>query len=176
MPTIRIDDDIFEGLKSLAEPFIDTPNSVIRRMLDERGVLKKLKERANTATSTQRELVRSSSSSNQKNNTTSLTPQPIYETFLLYVLWKKFNGSASKSEATNAVVTLMKSHGFISDLDLELVSTGEQRAVNTTAWSRNALKERGLISKLSPRGIWELTPKGVEEAKQTTLPTADKLS
>ena len=27
MPTIRIDDDVFEGLKKLAEPFVDTPGA-----------------------------------------------------------------------------------------------------------------------------------------------------
>src|SRR4051812_11162508 len=34
MPTIRIDDDVYESLKKKAEPFVDTPNSVLRRMLD----------------------------------------------------------------------------------------------------------------------------------------------
>ena len=31
MPTIRIEHDVFDGLKKLAEPFVDTPNAVIRR-------------------------------------------------------------------------------------------------------------------------------------------------
>jgi len=33
MPTIRIDDEVYEELKKLAEPFQDAPNDVIRRML-----------------------------------------------------------------------------------------------------------------------------------------------
>ena len=32
MPTIRIDREVFEWLQSLAEPFEDTPNSVLRRV------------------------------------------------------------------------------------------------------------------------------------------------
>ena len=32
-PTIRIDDDVFDELKGHAEPFVDTPNSVLRRLL-----------------------------------------------------------------------------------------------------------------------------------------------
>jgi hypothetical protein len=32
MPTIRIDDDVYAWLKSQAEPFEDTPNSVLRRI------------------------------------------------------------------------------------------------------------------------------------------------
>ena len=65
----------------------------------------------------------------------------------------------------------MKSHGFINSADLEHVTTGETRAANTIAWGRNALKEQGLISRNSPRGIWELTHEGMEKAKHTTLPS-----
>jgi len=32
--TIRVDDDVYEGLKELAEPFKDDPNSVIKRLLE----------------------------------------------------------------------------------------------------------------------------------------------
>ena len=32
MPSIRIDDDVFEFLKTHAEPLIDTPNDVLRRL------------------------------------------------------------------------------------------------------------------------------------------------
>ena len=39
MPTIRIDDEVWEWLKRNAEPFSDTPNAVLRRVagLDEEG-------------------------------------------------------------------------------------------------------------------------------------------
>src|SRR5439155_10026585 len=32
-PTIKIDDGVFDELKKHAEPFVDTPNSVLRRLL-----------------------------------------------------------------------------------------------------------------------------------------------
>src|SRR3989304_4438288 len=32
-PTIRIDADVFDALKDHAEPFVDTPNTVLRRLL-----------------------------------------------------------------------------------------------------------------------------------------------
>ena len=32
-PTIRIDDDVFDELKKHAEPLVDTPNTVLRRLL-----------------------------------------------------------------------------------------------------------------------------------------------
>jgi hypothetical protein len=33
MPTIRVDDDVYEWLQQRAKPFVDTPNSVLRREL-----------------------------------------------------------------------------------------------------------------------------------------------
>ena len=32
--TIRIDDDVFAALQALAEPFVDTPNSALRKLLE----------------------------------------------------------------------------------------------------------------------------------------------
>lgn len=31
--TIRVDDEVYEALQALAEPFKDTPNKVLRRLL-----------------------------------------------------------------------------------------------------------------------------------------------
>ena len=36
--TIRIDQDVYESLKAKAEPFVDTPNSVLRRLLNLDGL------------------------------------------------------------------------------------------------------------------------------------------
>jgi hypothetical protein len=33
VPTIRVDDDVYEWLQQRAKPFVDTPNSVLRREL-----------------------------------------------------------------------------------------------------------------------------------------------
>lgn len=33
MPTIRVSDEVYEELKRRAEPFVDTPDSVLRRVL-----------------------------------------------------------------------------------------------------------------------------------------------
>ena len=162
MPTIRIEDDVFESLKSIAVPFSDTPNTVIRRLLEERGVL----------TSSDRVSMQNPDNSSGNPKKRRPASQSVYETFLLYALWIDFHGRASKKEVTDAVIALMKSRGLIIDADLETVSTGETKAENTIAWARNALKDRGLISRLSTRGVWELTPEGVEKAKRIVLPTS----
>lgn len=169
MPTIRIDDDVFEGLKSLAEPFTDTPNSVIRKLLDERGALPKPSLQTNTtrnAESTQINI----KNSGVMETASGLTPQPIYETFLIYCLAHNFKGKGGKHEVTKVVIELMKTRGFISIADQERVATGETKAENTVAWGRNSLKERGLISRISPRGVWELTPEGMRAGQSTKLP------
>ena len=52
----------------------------------------------------------------------------------------------------------------------ELVSTGETKAENTITWARNALKQRGYITRAAPRGVWELTAAGKETAGKVALP------
>ena len=178
MPTIRIEDDVFQGLKSIAEPFIDNPNTVVRRLLVERVVLPKPQESGtntntgDTALPSQHELKGGARTTDpQHSPTPSLTPQPVYENFLLYVLHHEFKDRATtKGDATRAVIELMKTRGFIGAQDLERVQTGETKAENTIAWGRNALKDRGLISRISQRGSWELTPEGVVKAKRVILP------
>jgi hypothetical protein len=162
MPTIRIDDDVFEGLKKLAEPFVDTPGAVVRRLLTEKGILQARPKKS---------LVRATHHpSEEKALTPELTQQAVYEQFLLATLDQEFAGRGDKRRITQAILERMVRHGFVSPADLELVATGETRAENTITWGRNALKNRGLISRGSRRGIWELTAEGREAAKELQLP------
>lgn len=163
MPTIRVDEDVFEGLKKLAEPFVDTPNSVIRALLQAKGVLSKPEQ-------PQPGVIENERGHEDKAQSSSLTPQSTYEQFLLYVLAQSSTGSASKADATRRVMELMKQRGFIGPAELERVSTGETKAENTIAWGRNALKERGLISRNSPKGTWQLTTEGINRGKAIRLP------
>jgi hypothetical protein len=163
MPTIRVEDDVFQGLKSLAEPFTDTPNTVIRRLLEERGALQPKKAEVAPPPD-------GGTGDGDNGKAPSLTPQSTYEAYLLYILGKKYNGRGGKHEVTKSVINFMNARGLIGRADLERVTTGETKAENTIAWARNALKEKGLISRISPRGIWELTPTGLEKSKVTYLP------
>ena len=161
MPTIRIEQDVFDGLKKLAEPFVDTPSAVIRRLLAEKGILQAQPVRPKpppALPATERAL------------TPELTPQAVYEQFLLVTLAEGFGGRGDKRGVTQAVIERMVKHGFIGPADLELVATGETRAENTITWGRNALKNRGLVARGSRRGIWELTEEGRAAAAATVLP------
>ena len=124
MPTVRVDNEVFEGLKKLAEPFVDTPSSVIRRLLEEKGVLEKSTP---PPSNIQPQMEASDAES-------GLTPQSIYEKYLLATLDRDFNGRAHKREVTLAVIEKMRSDGLINAADLELVATGETKAENTIAW------------------------------------------
>ncbi len=157
MPTIRVDQDVFEGLQSLAKPFVDSPSMVIRRLLEERGALAKAAQAAPPK----------AAASIAPN---ALTPQAVYEKYLLYILAKEFDGQGHKRDVTHAIVKRMMKDGFIGAADQELVSTGETKAENTITWARNALKQRGYISRAARRGIWQLTPEGKIAASAVALP------
>jgi hypothetical protein len=147
MPTVRIDAEVFDALKRLAEPLVDTPNSVVRRLLEEKGLLKK-KETSSP---------RAAPASNPD---LEPTPQAVYEEFLLKVLDEQFKGRGDKRSVTLAIIEKMQKQKLLRAADLELVATGETRAENAIAWGRNALKDRGLVNRNSPRGTWELTAEG----------------
>jgi len=168
MPTIRLDDEVFNGLKSLAEPFTDTPNSVIRRLLEERGALRPAKTASESSGGTT-EKSTIEARGPLRSRVAALTPQATYEKYLLHVLATRFNGRGNKHEVTKAVLALLQAREPLSPADLERVSTGETKAENTIAWGRNALKERGLISLSSPRGTWELTERGLKEGLELRL-------
>ena len=154
MPTIRVDQKVFEGLQELAEAFVDTPNTVIQRLLVEKGVLDPSEQKESVAKRASRA------------KRVELTPQHVYEEWLLRILWFKFGGNARKADATRETIKAMEAESILKEADYKKVSSGETRAENTVAWGRNTLKERGLIKLTSSRGIWELTDKGIERAKQ----------
>jgi hypothetical protein len=153
MPTVRIDDEVFAGLKKLAEPLVDTPNSVIRRLLEQSGTLKKKPAPPPKAVPVK--------AGREK------TPQSIYEENLVAVLHEQFNGKGNKKDVTHAVIERMMRRGLIPPGDMEFVATGETKAENKISWGRNLLKNRGLIRGDAPRGVWELTAEGRVAARKT---------
>lgn len=162
MPTIRVDPEVFEGLQKLARPFVDSPSVVIRRLLEDKGVLPRRSDPGQRARP-------QASGPDPEPAADGLTPQPVYEKYLLWALLNQLDGRAHKRDATHEVVKRMMQDGHIGAADQELVATGETKAENTITWARNALKERGLISRTSPRGIWQLTPEGMAAAKKIVL-------
>jgi len=162
MPTVRLDNEVFECLKRLAEPFVDSPNTVIRHLLVEKGLLQARPAKRQSAAPTPQ-------AASGRRAALGLTPQQTYEQFLLATLERDFAGQGDKRGVTKAVLQRLVAQGHLSPADLELVATGETRAENTITWARNALKNRGLIKRGSRRGLWELTDEGREAASAVEL-------
>ena len=151
MPTIRLEPEVYAALKKLAEPFVDTPSAVIRRLLEDAGHLAKKRPTPPPAPSRPEP---------------EATPQSVYEEMLLKVLADQFNGRGDKRSVTLAIIEKMQKQKLLRPADLELVATGETRAENAIAWGRNALKQRNLLARNSPRGIWELTAEGRAQVRR----------
>jgi len=155
MPTVRLEADVYDALKKLAEPFTDTPSSVIRRLLEAHGHLEKKPAPA----------ALSRPGKPSADPELEPTPQAVYEDLLLRVLSEQFHGRGDKRTVTLAIIEKMQKQRLLRAADLELVATGETRAENAIAWGRNALKDRGLLNRASPRGTWELTAAGRAAAR-----------
>ncbi|MEF2230091.1 MAG: winged helix-turn-helix domain-containing protein [Pseudodesulfovibrio sp.] len=151
-PTIRIDDEVYQGLKKIADPFEDTPNTVIKRLLTNANVLQQKKAPI------KQKKVRSG----------VLTPQPVYEAWLIYTMWNSFQGKGSKRDIVASVREAMEEKQILNPEDYELVSTGEPRCENTIAWGRKSLIDQGLLKNDSERGVWELSEKGILYAQRLT--------
>jgi hypothetical protein len=143
MKTIRIDDEVWAALQKRARAFEDTPNSVLRRVL---GI-----DRLNSKRRATHRLPRG-----------VRTAQSEFRTPLLHVLYKA-GGSAKMSETVNHVGTLIQER--LNDIDRQTMRSGEIRWRNAVQWERNEMVKEGLLKNHSPRGIWELTAKGIKAAE-----------
>jgi predicted transcriptional regulator len=157
--TIRIEDDVYEALQRLAKPFDDTPNSVIKRVLEPLGVLQELDVAFVEARAVTKE-------GPKRIGRGQLTPSRVFDAWLLHILWKQFGGKAAKTDATAAVMKALEEHGLLREADYEKVSTGETKAENAIAWGRNRLKDAGLLEKNSQWGTWVLSKAGEEKARE----------
>lgn len=142
MHMIRIDDEVWQGLKNQGEPFEDTPNDVLRRML---GL----------------------DPSNKRNGSPRLprgqkTPNSAYRTPILRAL-RELGGSAKASVVLSRVEELMNKQ--LNEKDRETTANNQTRWSNTAQWERDRMLKDGLIQKKA-HGIWELTHKGKEEAEK----------
>jgi len=84
------------------------------------------------------------------------------EAFRLPILaaLEELGGQARKGD----VVRLVEGRvgGRLNDYDHQQLKNGQVRWENTVAWSRQRLKDRGLLAADSPRGVWEITDAGRE--------------
>ena len=100
MPVVRVDERVYSALQGLVkEPFKETPNSVIERLLEEKGILK----------SNKREWAKKGAWEDKMNETLELENFPSNfksQMEAMITIYKRFNGD--KEKTVNAYAYLEK--------------------------------------------------------------------
>lgn len=147
-PSVDIDQEVWEELQAQAEPLVDTPNSVLRRLL---GLAGESGERDAPTRPT------AAQPRTSRAPVGSLLPESAYELPILRVLADR-GGSAPARDVVHAVGELVA--GQLTELDREKLPNGGERWQSRVQFSRLRMKEKGLIKSGSPRGLWELADAG----------------
>lgn len=169
-PTIRIDEEVFEELKRHAEPFIDTPNTVLRRVLglaettgsrDDNPDESEAIAAASSTARTDGNRVRRRRTKNVRRapraKTGSILAEEAYEVPMLEVIAEHGDRAAAR-EVLDELETRLD--GLLTEVDKQPLSTGTIRWRNRAQFVRLRLVEQGDLVKDSPRGVWELTQQG----------------
>ncbi len=170
-PTIRIDDEVFDALKKHAEPFVDTPNSVLRRLLelgetasngrgdidlDEKEVVHAAGDRRARPQARQRRR-RTQSQRQPRAKTGTILPETDYELPMLEII-AEHGGRAPAREVLDELETRLS--GKLTEVDHATLGSGDIRWRNRAQFVRLRLIQEGDLVKDSPRGVWELTDQG----------------
>jgi hypothetical protein len=179
-PSIRVDSEVYGFLKERAEPFVDSPNTVLRRLLaldesaaDARATPpdgRSRKPRAAKREKMKERRPRSPRSRAKKQASTkapagSLLSEEAYVLPLLVALAER-GGTAPAGEIIDAVGKQLSSEFKALDRD-RLASSGLIRWKNRVQFVRLRLVEQGLLASDSPRGVWSLTDAGRARAGTT---------
>ncbi len=158
MPVIRVSDTTWAALKEWAEPLEDSPDDVVRRLLEiaERttGDAESGRQRHQPQLDPERRPLR---------RTKGVTPQKEFRQPVLDAL-VELGGSAPAKRVLELVEHRMR--GVMTDADYEELRSGGPRWHKAANWARYVLARDGLIRRYSPRGTWELTDEGFREPGQ----------
>jgi Mrr N-terminal domain len=148
MKTVDLSDPTYKRLLKHAESFEDSPETVVKRLLD-------LAERANAGDN----VSKNDAAIEMLKNEGGLLPEGEYWVPILEIL-AEAGGKKRGSDVIAALGDRLADR--LSPRDYEVLTMGEVRWSNRARFARLRMKERGLISSTSPRGIWELTAMGRE--------------
>jgi len=143
MPNIFLSDSTYKRLRGIAVPFEDQPEDVIVRLLDqaEEGDLE--------ANRPPPRLSRAAPG--------SLLPLSAYWGPILRVL-EEAGGAAASNDVLDALEERMGD--MLTEKDRERLRSGSIRWRNRARFARLRMKEQGLLSETSQRGVWEITEEG----------------
>lgn len=154
---IDIDDDVLAALQADATPFLDTPNTVLRRLLG-------LPEIQGAEAELKRPIGRRRRRKKRTRIPNGLLlPLPEYYVPILRSVEDK-GGRAPAREVIAAVGALLD--GRLSPQDLQTLPTGNPRWATRTQFARFHMTREGLLEGSAPRGIWEITELGRQRLAQ----------
>jgi hypothetical protein len=162
--SIKIDDEVLELLKDEAEPFVDTPNAVLRRLLrlDSNGPKPSAEDSVDETARPRRRSRRAPSSKRSARRARapagSLLEQDAYVEPILRAVQAK-EGRAPTREVLDEVGKILADR--FTELDRERTETGIVRWENRAQFARLRMVDRGLLKKNSPRGVWEISNEGI---------------
>jgi Mrr restriction endonuclease-like protein/SeqA-like protein len=178
MKTIEIDDDLLELLKRHAEPFVDTPNDVLRRLLfdeDESSTSGRAAEDRAGPSAPGLRAKRGKSKPSKKPSARKRAPsgallsEHAYELPLLEVL----DAAGGRMPTREAVAAVGERIGDqLMPMDHDVLEHGRERWEMRVQFVRLRLVEAGLLEKESPRGVWEISDAGRERIKHGTAVAA----
>ena len=169
-PSVELDEDIYAYLKSQAEPFVDTPNTVLRRLLelDDASGADTRQPETNAAAPRREPMSRSKrrggarkSSGRTRAPSGTLLPEQRYELPLLHALIEA-GGEAPYREVLESVGRTLNDE--FMPADHETLSSGSVRWHSRLQFVRLRLVERGEMDREAPRGIWRITEAGRQAA------------
>lgn len=145
VPNIKIDDEVFQRLQAEARPFVDTPNSVLRRLL---GL--DLENESTLATQGGRA------------PSDALLPSKEYRIPILKALVER-GGKAKAGEVIEAVGETLADK--LTEADRGYINSGLVRWKNRVQFTRLRLVDEGLLASDSDRGYWAITTAGRDALK-----------
>ena len=166
-----MDDEVYEFLKSQAEPFVDTPNSVLRRLLglepstavdDQAAQVAAAADGSDGSESEETQPRPARRGTRQRSRRTraprgALLPGTEYEVPILEALVEA-GGSAPTAEVIKSVGHRLRDR--LTELDRQHLQSGGLRWRSRIQFVRLRMVERGLMVKGSPPGTWAITEEG----------------
>ena len=168
MPEVDLENDVFEYLQSEAQPFIDTPSTVLRRLLKLNGTPNGAEPQVPTAARARTaptKRAKRQGPTRTRAAAGTILPEERYELPLLRALVAA-GGRAPYREIVDAVGVELEAE--LMPADLEALNSGTIRWQSRLQFVRLRLIERGLLDKDTPRGVWGITDAGRAAAQDGT--------
>lgn len=166
-PSIEVDEEVFALLKDAAEPFTDTPNSVLRRLLAVDGA--STRRSKSPRQSHPKEAGGSTKPTRTRNRQPraaagSILPEDEYVRPLLESL-DELGGSAPSRDVIERVGKKLDDR--LTEIDRAPLGSGSIRWHSRLQFVRLRLIDRGLMTREAPRGVWVITDKGRESVRES---------